>query len=299
MNAVEVEQFGGPEQLKVAQVARPKPGPGQVLVKVSFASVNAMDWKLVAGHLKDWVKAMPFRPGGDFSGVVQGVGSGTDLSLGAPVFGAASGCYAEYVVADAEAIATKPEALSFEDAATLPIAGATAWQALHDDGALKPGQRLLIHGGSGGVGHFAVQIAKRMGAYVIATASPDHLTFVKGLGADEVIDYHRPFENELKGIDLVIDGSGRETQSRSYGVMKPGALLLSLIGPPPEPPRGVRVLAVMLRHSRITLDNVGQAVATKQLKPYIARTFSLTDAGEAQTFSHSKDRCGKVLLRLT
>jgi NADPH:quinone reductase-like Zn-dependent oxidoreductase len=298
MRAVEIDKFGGPEQLDVRAVPKPTPGPNQILVKVSFASINAMDWKLVSGAHKDWVKGFPFRPGGDFSGVIEAVGEGADLQVGMPVFGPGTGCYADHVVVDAAPVAAKPRDLSFEDAATLPIAALTAWQAIHEDGALSARQRVLIHGGSGGVGHFAVQIAEKLGAYVIATASADNLKFVKGLGADEVIDYHDAFENQVMGIDLVIDGSGPETQARSYKVLKSGGLLISLVGPPPAGPERIRTLASTLRRTREGLAKVAEAVERKQLKPHVSKVFPLVEAGAAQAFSHGPGRRGKVLLRM-
>jgi NADPH:quinone reductase-like Zn-dependent oxidoreductase len=298
MRAAEIERFGGPEQLEVHRVEKPIVGPGQLLVKTSFASVNAMDWKLVAGHLPDWVKGFPFRPGGDFSGVVEATGPGTDFYPGAEVFGFGSGCYADYVAVDAGPVAIKPPGVSYEAAATLPIAGLTAWQAIVEDGALKAGQRVLIHGGSGGVGHFAVQIARNVGAYVIATASADNLHFLKSLGANEAIDYHDAFDSQIKDVDLVVDGSSAETQSRSYKVLKAGGLLISLIGPPPTAPAGIRIRALMLNHTRAGLAALAEAVEKQQITPHVAKVFPLVEAGAAQAFSHAKGRKGKVVLRL-
>jgi NADPH:quinone reductase-like Zn-dependent oxidoreductase len=300
MKAAQIKAFGGPEQLQVQTIDRPSPGPGQVLVKVTFASVNAMDWKLVAGLMKDWVKALPWTPGGDFSGTVEAMGPGAEgkLALGSAVFGRGSGCYAEYAVADLAGITAKPAGVSFEDAAALPIAGVTAWQAIHTDGSVRPGQRVLIQGGSGGVGHFAVQIAKRAGATVITTASADNAKWVATLGADEVLDYRLPVAKQTQGIDLVVDGIGPDSQSQAYSVLKPGGLLISLIGPPPAAPSGVRAIATRANVNSESLLAVAAMVERGDIKVAIQKVFPLAQAGEAQTFSHGPGRRGKVLIRL-
>jgi len=300
MRAAQIKAFGGPDQLQVHTVDRPTPGAGQVLVRVKFASVNAMDWKLVAGMMKDWVKAFPWSPGGDFSGTVEAMGPGAEgrLPPGSAVFGRGSGCYAEYAVADLAGVTAKPAELSFEDAACLPIAGVTAWQAIHMDGAVKPGQRVLIQGGSGGVGHFAVQIARRAGATVIATASADNADWVATLGADDVLDYRLPLVKQTRDIDLVIDGVGAESQSQAYSVLNRGGLLISLIGPPPAAPSGIRAIATHASVTRESLLAVAAMVERGEIRVAIQRIFPLDQAGEAQAFSHGPGRRGKVLIRI-
>jgi NADPH:quinone reductase-like Zn-dependent oxidoreductase len=214
------------------------------------------------------------------------------------VFGRGTGCYAEYAVADLGGVTAKPAALSFEDAAALPIAGVTAWQAIHTDGAVKPGHRVLIQGGSGGVGHFAVQIAKRAGATVIATASADSAKWVGTLGADEVLDYRLPLAKQTRDIDLVVDGVGAESQAQAYSVLKPGGLLISLLGPPPAAPSGIRAIATHANVNPESLLAVAAMVERGDIKVAIQKVFPLAQAGEAQAFSHGPGRRGKVLIRL-
>ncbi len=300
MKAVQIRAFGGPEQLRLLPAERPTAGPGQVLVKVKFASVNAMDWRLVAGMMKDQFKGFPLCPGGDFSGTVEarGPGSNGEIEVGTAVFGRGVGCYAEYALADEGTIAAKPASLSFEDAACLPIAGVTAWQAIHKDGAVTPGQRVLIQGGSGGVGHFAVQIAKRAGATVIATSSADSAKWVRALGADDVIDYRQALAKQTRDLDLVVDGVGAESQAQAYEVLKPGGLLISLLGPPPAAPPGIRAIATRVSVTSEALLAVAALVKRGEVKVAIQKVFPLEQAGEAQALSHGPGRRGKVLLRI-
>jgi len=296
MKAIEVDAYGGPAQLILKDVPIPTLGPSQVLVRVTFASVNGMDAKSRAGLLTMWT-TLPFRAGGDFAGVIEHAGDGMDLPVGTAVFGCAKGCYAQFVAAEIATIATKPSDVSFEEAAALPVAGVTAWQALMEEGSLKAGQRVLIQGGSGGVGHLAVQIARHAKAFVVATASAQHLDAVKALGADEVFDYHTPLENRFAPVDLVIDGSGNPVaQLKSYALLKPGGLLVSLVGPPPPPPEGIRVIAMIAKPSREGLARLAHLVDRKEIRPLIARIFPLTEAAAAQEYGHAGAKPGKVLI---
>src|SRR5947208_3405100 len=192
MKAVRIHSLGGPEVLTVEEVPRPEPGPGQVLVRVHAAGVNPVDWKIRQGLLGE--QALPHTMGSDFSGVVEGAAPDVrQFALGDPVFGVVAddgGSYAEHVIAPASQIARKPASLDEMQAAALPIASLTAWQALFDSAELLPGQKILIHAAAGGVGGFAVQFARWKGAYVIGTASAHNLDYVRGFGAEEVIDYH-------------------------------------------------------------------------------------------------------------
>src|SRR3989454_268395 len=244
MKAVQIHAFGGPEVLQYEDVPQPQPKANEILVRVHAAGVNPVDWKIREGHLS---ATLPMIMGIDFSGVVESVGNGvTKYRPGDAVFGQVadeSGSYAEYAVAMESDVARKPEALDHIRAAALPVAGLTPWQALFDTANLSAGQKMLIHGAAGGVGSFAVQFAKWKGARVLGTASGDHVEQVRQLGADEVIDYRKTkFEEVARDVDVVLDTIGGETQERSWRVLKPGGIFVSLGPPPPPqktaPPRG-------------------------------------------------------------
>jgi NADPH:quinone reductase-like Zn-dependent oxidoreductase len=213
-------------------VARPEAQAGQVRIKVRAVSVNPVDWK-IAAHAPAESHVIAGR---DLSGVIDSVGpSAGQWKPGENVIAVATGgSYAEYVLASANAVAIKPAHMSFDEAAGIPVVGETAWRSLVVVANLQAGQRALILGGAGGVGSSAVQVAKAKGAYVIATASPSHTAFVRSLGADEVIDYHTVrFEDKVKNMDVVLNTVDTDTNSRSIAVVKPGGILVSVVGPPP------------------------------------------------------------------
>jgi NADPH:quinone reductase-like Zn-dependent oxidoreductase len=298
MKAVELESYGGPEKLHIREVPRPSVGPGEVLIKIKFASVNAVDVRVRHGYLKDFVKP-PYIVGSDFSGIIEAAGEGVDLQPGTAVFGGLApntGSYAEYITFKATEVAEKPERLSFEEAAALSLAGHTAWLAVVEQGKVQVGQRILIHGASGGVGHIAVQLAKWLGAYVIGTASTDNLAFVRSIGADEAIDYHTlGFENQIRDIDLVVDGVSAKSAASAYAMMKPGALLISLFDPPPPAPQEIRAEGLWMR--RLTMDTMvklANMAVDKKLQVNISKVFSLEMAGIAQEYG----KRGKVLIRI-
>lgn len=214
--------------IKIQSVPLPEPGAGQVRVKVHSASVNPVDWKRASAGSSQ-------VPGRDFSGVIDAIGPSVDKwKKGDAVIGVGSGSYAEYVVASVDAIATKPTKMSFEEAAGIGVVGETAWRAIVTVGDVKAGQTVLIHGGAGGVGSSAVQIAKAKGARVIATASARNHAFLKSLGVDETIDYNTTrFEDKVKNVDLVLNTVDADTGTRSIGVVKKGGMLVSIVGPPP------------------------------------------------------------------
>ena len=227
MKAIRVHAYGGPEQLRLEEAPQPKVESGKVLVRIHAASVNPIDFKLASGNMRQIMPInFPWIPGGDFSGIVEEVGSGvTGLAKGDAVYGDASGggAYAEFYAGPASMIAPKPRRLSDIEAASVPLAAQTAWQGLFDNGRLERGETVLIHGAAGGVGTFAVQLAHWKGAKVLATASSDNVDYLQSLGADTVIDYKAtPFESVAKNVDLVFDLIGGETQRRSFGVLKAG-----------------------------------------------------------------------------
>ena len=222
MKAVRVHNYGGPEVLRFEDAPRPTPGSAELLIRVHAASVNPIDWKVRAGYMKDYIPLpLPFIPGWDVSGVVEAVGSGvTKFKKGDEVYARPDvsahgyGAYAQYVVAKEAETALKPKSIDHVHAATIPVGAVTAWRALFDAGGLKKDQKVLIHGAAGGVGSFAVQLAKWKGAHVIGTASARNQAFLRQLGVDEPIDYEKTrFEDVVHDVDVVLDPSGATRRS--------------------------------------------------------------------------------------
>src|SRR3984893_18460928 len=240
MRAVVVHETGGPEVLRLEDLPTPEPDEGQVLVRVRAASVNPIDWKNRSGLRPS---QLPKILGNDISGTIE-VSRAVGLSQGDDVFGfAASGAYAEYALSAPGALAPKPAGVTHEQAAGLPVAGLPAWQALFDRGGLERGQRALIAGAAGGVGHLAVQFAKHAGAHVIRTGVSRHRDFVLGLGADEFIDYTQQDLRDLSGgVDLAFDTVGVDTNESLVAIVREGGLLETIANTPPEdtaPERGI------------------------------------------------------------
>jgi len=305
MKAVRIHSFGGPEVLRLEDVPVPEPRSGELLVRVHAAGVNPVDWKIREGRLGK--VPLPTIMGSDFSGVVEEVGSGvSDFGAGDPVFGVVgeqSGSYAEFVITPAAQAVEKPNGMSDIEAAALPIASLTAWQALFDTANLKKGEKVLIHAAAGGVGSYAVQFAKRAGAYVIGTASAEHTAFVRQLGADEVIDYRKTkFEDVVQGADVVFDTIGGDTQERSWKVLKPRGILVSIVQPPAKEKaadHNVRASFMVSDHRRKDeLTRIAEMVAGKQIKVFIASTLPLSEARKAQELSASGHTQGKIILRV-
>lgn len=241
MKAMVINRFGGPEVFELQELLRPKPGPKQVLVKVYATSVNPVDYKIRGGTGRHPVK-LPVVLGGDVSGVVEELGPGvTDFKVGdevyySPGFGGLPGSYAEYNLASEETVAFKPENLTHFEAASIPLAGGTAWDGLITRGKVQLGESVLIHAGAGGVGSLAIQIAKAAGAYVFTTCRSTNSDLVKSLGADYAIDYHSQDYVEVvlketggKGVDLVYDTVGGDTMSKCIGLMKPFGRMVSIV----------------------------------------------------------------------
>ena len=300
MRAVRLQAYGGPEQLKCEEVAQPLAGAGQVLVRVRAASVNPVDYKMAAGTFTQL--ELPWIPGADFSGVVEESAEG--FEAGDEVFGDArpTGAYAGFVTPAAAHLACKPAGLSHAEAAAVPVAGQTAWQGLFDQGHLESGQTVLIQGGSGGVGSFAVQLARWKGARVLATASGQNLEFLRSLGAHQAIDYHIIDYDKLgRSVDLVLDLAGGETQERSFAVLKPGGRLVSPVGTPSEElaaERGVQALGFRMEPATANLEELGKLLEAGTLRVVIAATYPLCDAPQAwQTLMNGQVR-GKIVLQV-
>ncbi|WP_414475611.1 NADP-dependent oxidoreductase [Microvirga sp. M2] len=306
MKAVRIHRFGGPEVLMLDDVPWPQPKDDEVLVRVHAASVNPVDYKIRAGSYTVTDDQLPYTLGRDLSGTVELLGTRAHtLKAGDPIFafiGVDRGTYAEYVVVKAMEMAAKPATIDHVQAAAVPLAGLTAWQGLFDHGQLRAGQRVLVHGGAGGVGHFAIQFAKAKGATVLTTASGSDLDFVRELGADEAIDYKADrFEDRARDIDVVFDLVGGGTQERSWSVLKEGGILVSTLGAPPAEAairHKARAAGYRARPNPAQLSEIGQLIDNGQVRVAVARTFALADAGAAQKYLEQEHVRGKVVLQV-
>jgi NADPH:quinone reductase-like Zn-dependent oxidoreductase len=305
MRAARFHDYGPPSVLVVESVQRPDPKAGEVLVRVHFAGVNPIDWKLRAGYLKQFMPVpLPAIPGLDVSGTVEAVGEGVSgFAVGDRVFGRGASTYAEFAVAPITTIAHMPDGVSFEQAAPLHVGGVTAWLGVVDSGHVEAGQRLLVQGGAGGVGSIAVQLGHWKGADVIATASTANVDFVRSLGAGEVIDYTSVnVEDAVHDVDVVFDTVGGEVTAHSWSVLKPGGILVTCVGVPDAETaaaRGVRAEATRRpTETRSILEELGKLVASGDLKPEIQQVFSLDDAALAQAASETGHGRGRILLNV-
>lgn len=304
MRAVVVSQWGGPEVLTETELERPEPAMGEILVRVHAAGVNPADWKTRAsGALIAW-GPVP-QVGWDVSGTVEAVGPGVTLFqpgdevFGMPRFPAQAGGYAEYVTATARHFTRKPGTLDHVQAAALPLAALTAWQALTDTAGLKAGQRVLVHAAAGGVGHLAVQIAKALGAYVIGTASAAKHEVLRSLGADELIDYRTTdFEDAVSGVDVVIDAIGGDYGTRSLKVLRPGGHLITLNGPDevPADAEGFRTGWTLVEPDSAGLKAIAALVEEGRLRPVIDTVLPLEQAAKAHEIGEQGRTTGKIVL---
>ncbi len=308
MKAVRIHSYGGPEVLQYEAAPRPKPGKGEVLIRVHAAGVNPIDWKVRAGYMKDFIPhSFPLILGWDVSGVIEKVGPNVPrFKKGDEVYSlpdhTRNGAYAEYIVVRESEVALKPNALHHVRAAAVPLATLTAWQALFDTAQLQPRQRVLIHGAAGGVGHFAVQLAKWKGAHVIGTASAKNHEMLYKLGADELIDYTtQRFEDVTRNIDVVLDTIGGDTQERSWQVLKKGGILVSFVQSPSEnkaKEHGVRGIRLGARPNGQELVEIAKIVDAGKLAPVIDRILPLSEARRAHELSQSGHTRGKIVLRV-
>ncbi|HEX6344474.1 NADP-dependent oxidoreductase [Umezawaea sp.] len=304
MRAVVQTEFGGPEVLRLVEAARPVPGPGEVLVRVRASGVNPADAIVRRGDFPSF-GTPPFTVGWDVSGEVEEVGPDAGYAVGDEVYGmpafpAAASAYAEHVAARADELAPKPARLDHVHAAALPMAALTAWQALSRAG-LAAGQRVLVHGAAGGVGHLVVQIAKALGAHVTALAGASGHEFVRGLGADEVVDYRATdFTTVLSGLDVVFD-SVRQSD-RSLTVLRPGGVLVT-VNEQHDQALAERVVAAGRRFEGLTvapdragLEAITDLVDRGLVRPHVSRTFPLADVAAAHELVESGHTRGKIVL---
>ena len=305
MNAIVVHEYGGPEVLKYEDALRPEPKNDEILIRTMSAGVNPVDAAIRAGRFR--TGQLPFIPGMDVAGVVEKVGANvTKFKVGDPVYAYLSfqeqGGYAGFTIARENETALKPKGISFEQAAAVPLAATTAWQALIDTAGLKAGQTVLIHGGSGGVGHFAIQIAKARGAKVIATASAPNQDLLKQLGVDQPIDYTKTkFEDVVKNVDVVLEATRSDSMSRSYGVVKKGGFIVSITGPPDQAQldqHGLRGQSIMAHPDAKVLEELTKLIEAKKLTPIVSQAFPLAEAAKAQQQIETRHTRGKIVLKV-
>lgn len=320
MKAVQINSYGGREVLEINEnVPKPIPAKGQVLVEVHAASINPIDWKIRAGYLKEMAPlSFPATLGGDFAGKVIEVGEGvSEFKVGDEVYGSAivlsggSGSFAQVLAANTTNTALKPKNIDFTQAAALPLVGSSVIQALEEHIKLKNGQKILITGAAGGIGHIAIQLAKALGAYVATTVNTENMDFVKSLGADEVIDYKqslRPnglqtkaFEDVLKDFDVVFDTVGGETSDRSFKVLKKGGIIVSMVGQPNlalAEKYGITAIGQNTKTNTEHLNHLAELVMSGKIKVHVDKVFPLEEAKDA--FKHLEEGYlqGKVVFKI-
>src|SRR6266513_3338568 len=306
MKAVVAHEYGGPEVLKFENVPRPEPKENEALVRVIASGVNPADPLTLSGkYAREFGTHLPLIPGYVIAGIVEKTGAKvTKLKPGNAVYGYPTfgGGWAEYVTVKEWEVAPKPKSLSFAEAAAVPMGALTAWQALVDVAQLHSGQTILIHGGSGGVGTFAMQIAKARGARVIATASTANQDLLKQLGADVAVDYTKmKFEEVAKDVDAVLDPVGKETLARSYGVVKKDGIVMSLVARP-DPvelkKRGIHGAGISVHPDAADLAEIGQLIDAGKIKPIVTQILPLSEAITAQQQASTHHTRGKVVLQI-
>ena len=308
MKAIVVHNYGGPEVLKYEDTRRPEPKEDQILVRVIAAGVNPVDASIRSERgAKFFGITLPFIPGYDIAGVVEKTGAKiAKFKPGDSVYAYLSlkdgGGYAEYAVATEVEAAPKPKSIRFVEAAGVPVVALTAWQALIDTAKLSVGQTVLIHGGSGGVGSFAIQIAKARGAKVIATASTANQDLLKQLGADVAIDYTKQkFEDVAKDVDVVLDSVGKDTLARSYGVVKKGGFIVTLVSRLEQAEldkHGIRGASLGVEPNSNELTEIGKLIDEEKIKVVVSQTFPLAEAMKAQEQVATGHTRGKIVLKV-
>ncbi len=307
MKAVEINKFGGAEVLEIVDVQKPVIGKGQVLVKVYGSSINPIDEKVMGGMIP--TLPFPFRPGTDFSGVITEIAKGVEgFSVGNKVYGSAialagnSGAFAEIAAVNAGMMALMPTNMDFPQAAALPLAGVSALQALVEHLNIQSDQKILIHGGAGGIGSFAIQLAKHMGAEVATTATGEELDFVKKLGADMVVDYaNEDFPHLLKDYDAVFDTVGGDTYEKSFAVLKKGGIIVSMVAQDAKKLADQFGVTAITQQTVVTtqrLQKLAELVERGVIKPYIDKIFTIDTIKEAFEQKKNSQVLGKIVIQV-
>lgn len=311
MKSAQFKRYGGSDVIEINQIT-PMPilNAGNVLVEIKAAGINPIDWKIREGYMQQMIKLQfPSTLGMDFSGVIKQVGekvTSSDFKQGDEVYGQAgvtnggSGAFAELALANIDHIAHKPKRLNHLEAAAIPLVGVSAWQALVENMGLSKGQKILIHGGAGGIGSIAIQLAKLIGAYISTTANVNDKQFVQGLGADQTIDYNsQKFEDLLHDYDAVFDTIGGDTYKRSFKVLKKGGTIISMLEQPNSDliqQYGVKATFQFTQVNRQRLTKLAQWVDQNNIRINVDRTFSLDDAAKALDYQKNVHPRGKVVI---
>ncbi|HEY1074546.1 MAG TPA: NADP-dependent oxidoreductase [Patescibacteria group bacterium] len=310
MKAAQINQYGGPEVIQVNETDKPEVKEGYVLIEVHAASLNPFDTTARSGQAHARMPLhFPATLGGDVAGVVTEISEGTTgIAVGDEVYGQASvfaggtGSFAEFTATQPGVIAKKPETLHFNEAASLPLVGSSAIQALMEHLKLQKGQTILIHGGAGGIGSLAVQLAKHLGAHVIATAATNDIEFVKGLGADEVVDYqNEKFEDKVSDVDAVFDTVAGETYTRSFPILKKGGTIVSMLEQPNQElmeKYGVTAIAQFTTITTEKLNTLSKLVDSGVIKPQVDKVFELNKVTEAFMYREHQHPRGKVVIEV-
>jgi NADPH:quinone reductase-like Zn-dependent oxidoreductase len=307
MKAIVIHNYGGLDVLKYEDATRPEPKADEILIRVMAASVNPVDAAIRQGYLAKLTGKLPLILGMDAAGVVEKTGAKiTKFKTGDPVYAfftlAGEGGYAEFVAAKENEAALKPKALTYDQAAAIGAAGSTAWEALVDTAKLSAGQTVLIHGGSGGVGHFAIQIAKARGAKVFATGSTANQEFLKQMGADVVIDYTKTkFEEVAKDVDVVLDSVGNDTLTRSYGVVKKGGIIVTIVDEPDQAAldaKGIRGATLRASPKANVLEELARLIDAKKVTPVVSQVFPLAEVAKAHEQIATRHTRGKIVLKV-
>ena len=307
MRAVRIHNYGGPEQIKLENIAIPKPAAGEVLIKVHAAGVNPIDWKVREGYLAEVIPhTLPLTLGWDFSGEVAAVGQNVEKwHVGDAVYArpdlSKNGAYAEYITVSADEIAAKPKTLSWQKSAAVPLVTLTAWQALNDIGQMKQGDRVLIHAGAGGVGIAAIQLAKQAGATVYTTASTQNIAFLKSLGADEVIDYTQQDFTTLADLDIVFDTMGGEVLEKSWATLKKGGCLISIAEVPNEnlaAKHEVKANFCFVQANSGQLSEISNLIDSGDITIEVDSVFPLDHIAQAHEKSESGHTRGKIVIQI-
>ncbi len=309
MKAIHLHARGGPEQLFYEDAPKPQLRPGEALVHVCACAVTPTELSWPATYTThEGANRLPSIPGHEVAGVVEAVApDGNGAKVGDQVYALADfwrdGAAADYVAVRTADLAPKPANLNFVQAAALPLSALTAWQALFDHAGLKPGHEILIHGATGGVGSLAVQLAHWRGAFVVATAAPQNVALARELGADKVIDYTASrFEDHVRDADVVLDTVGGETLERSWSVLRPGGILVTIAGSIPEgkpAQHGVRGMSFIVAPNRAELVEIARLVEAGKLQPIVEATFPLEEARQAFEFGAGGHNRGKIVLQVT
>ncbi len=308
MKAAQIDEYGDSSKISIKEIERPELKPGQVLVEVKSSSINPFDTMVREGYLKEMIPLeLPVTLGGDIAGVISEVADDVDgLNVGDKVYGQAnvvagnSGAFAEFATTSSSQVSVMPSNVDFNQAASLALVGVSAVQALYEHLNLQAGQKILIHGGSGGIGSIAIQIAKHLGAYVATTATGDGIEYVKNLGADEVVDYKSEnFDEVLSDFDAVFDTVAGETYDRSFKVLKKGGVIVSMNAQPNQElmdKYSVNSIAQMTHVNNDSLERLTSLVESGVVTPHVDKVFTLEEIAEAFAARESGKVLGKIVI---